>query len=78
MVTGVSFNFHTMSLSMVSESSQYWRSMSIVVIFGLVIATFLTLLVVPTLYSLLATLPEQTREFWGKIKRIYWKPFESV
>ncbi len=78
MVTGVSFNFHTMSISLVSESSQYWRSMSIVVIFGLVIATFLTLIVVPTLYSLLSTLPEQTGELWGKIKRIYWKPFETV
>ena len=52
MVTGISVNFRDMSVSMVSETSQYWKSMSAVVIFGLTVATFLTLLVVPTLYSL--------------------------
>ncbi len=55
MVTGVSINFREMSLSLVSETSQYWKSMSIVVIFGLLIATFLTLIVVPTLYSILSS-----------------------
>ena len=50
MVTGISFDFHAMAISWASESSQYWRSMAIVVIFGLMIATFLTLVVVPTLY----------------------------
>ena len=52
MVTGVSINFTDLSISLVSESSQYWRSMAIVVIFGLMLATFLTLVVVPTLYTL--------------------------
>jgi len=53
MVTGISFDFHVMGISTASESSQYWRSMAIVVIFGLMIATILTLVVVPTLYSLI-------------------------
>ncbi len=53
MVTGISYDFHVMALSMASESSQYWRSMAIVVIFGLMIATVLTLVVVPTLYALI-------------------------
>ena len=52
MVTGISVNFREMSISMISETSQYWKAMSSVVIFGLAVATFLTLLVVPTLYSL--------------------------
>lgn len=55
MVTGISINFRELSIATVSETSQYWKSMSVVVIFGLVIATILTLVVVPTLYSLLAT-----------------------
>jgi len=55
MVTGVSWNFHEMALSMTSFTTQWWQSMAIVVIFGLMIATFLTLVVVPTLYSLLVT-----------------------
>jgi len=50
MVTGVSYDFHNLAISWVSESSQWWRSMAIVVIFGLMIATFLTLVVVPVLY----------------------------
>jgi multidrug efflux pump subunit AcrB len=50
MVTGVSYDFHRMAISWVSESSQWWRSMAIVVIFGLMVATFLTLVVVPVLY----------------------------
>ncbi|MCP4224180.1 MAG: efflux RND transporter permease subunit, partial [Actinomycetia bacterium] len=31
MVTGVSFDFHTFTMSWVSESSQWWRSMAVVV-----------------------------------------------
>ena len=58
MVTGISYDFHVMALSFSSESSQWWRSMAIVVIFGLAIATILTLVVVPTLYTLI----EETRE----------------
>ncbi len=50
MVTGVSFDFHNLVISWVSESSQWWRSMAIVVIFGLLVATFLTLVVIPVLY----------------------------
>jgi len=53
MVTGISYDFHVMALSLASESSQWWRSMAIVVIFGLMIATILTLVVVPTLYALI-------------------------
>jgi multidrug efflux pump len=53
MVTGVSYDFHRMAISWVSESSQWWRSMAIVVIFGLLVATFLTLVVVPALYVLI-------------------------
>jgi multidrug efflux pump len=50
MVTGVSYDFHKFAISWVSESSQWWSSMAIVVIFGLMVATFLTLVVVPVLY----------------------------
>jgi len=53
MVTGISFDFHNLTISWVSESSQWWRSMAVVVIFGLMVATFLTLVVVPSLYSFL-------------------------
>jgi multidrug efflux pump subunit AcrB len=60
MVTGVSFDFHNMAMSFISESTQWWQNMAIVVIFGLMVATFLTLVVVPTLYAMLASMKAKT------------------
>jgi multidrug efflux pump subunit AcrB len=53
---GVSYDFHTLSWSTRSESSQWWGNMAVVVIFGLGFATILTLVVVPSLYVLLSRL----------------------
>ena len=54
MATGISFDFHTFEWVTRSESSQWWRSMAIAVIFGLAFATILTLFIVPTLYVTLS------------------------
>ncbi|MBF0229672.1 MAG: efflux RND transporter permease subunit [Desulfamplus sp.] len=75
MVTGISYDFHTWSISWVSESSQWWRSMAVVVIFGLMVATFLTLVVVPTIYYLLERMGEFRKKISNKISEIYWKPY---
>ena len=53
LTTGVDFDFRALAFTTGSESSQYWRSMGVAVIFGLAFATFLTLVVVPVLYDLL-------------------------
>ncbi|NJL27932.1 MAG: efflux RND transporter permease subunit, partial [Thermoanaerobaculia bacterium] len=53
LTTGLDFDFRTLTFSTNSESSQYWRSMGVAVIFGLAFATFLTLVLVPVLYDLL-------------------------
>jgi multidrug efflux pump subunit AcrB len=50
MALGVSYDFHRMAWAFKSESSQWWSSMAIAVIFGLAFATLLTLVVLPTLY----------------------------
>ena len=50
MAAGISFDFHIMKLVTRSETSQWWASMAIAVIFGLTFATILTLVVVPALY----------------------------
>ena len=76
MVTGVSFDFHVWEISWVSESTQMWRTMAIVVIFGLMVATFLTLLVVPTLYSLLASFQKSIGSIIEIMRRLYWRPYE--
>jgi len=78
MVTGVSYDFHKMSISLVSASTQWWQNMAIVVIFGLVIATFLTLVIVPVLYSLLATMSERISSLTARIRKLYWKPIEWI
>ncbi|MBK9119166.1 MAG: efflux RND transporter permease subunit [Phycisphaerales bacterium] len=53
MAVGISFDFRELSWNLRSESSQWWASMAIAVIYGLAFATLLTLVVVPTLYVML-------------------------
>ncbi len=66
MVTGISYDFRHLSISWVSESSQFWQSMAVVVIFGLIVSTFLTLMVVPTFYYLL----ERSKEIM--VQGLHW------
>ena len=75
MITGIAFNFHEMEIAWVSESSQWWRSMASAVIFGLALATILTLVVVPTLYSLVYTTSCAAERGVKRIRRAYWAPF---
>lgn len=55
MAIGISFDFRNFSWILGSESSQFWGPMAVAVIFGLCMATILTLIVVPVLYSLSAS-----------------------
>jgi multidrug efflux pump len=59
MATGVSYDFHKMAWALKSESSQWWASMAVAIIFGLSFATILTLVVVPTLYVSLMRLAQR-------------------
>ncbi len=52
MAVGVSFDVRHFRFEIGSESSQWWGPMAVAVIFGLSVATILTLVVVPTLYYL--------------------------
>ena len=52
MATGISFDFHKFTLVFGGESTQWWGPMAVAVIFGLGVATLLTLIVVPALCSL--------------------------
>ncbi len=75
MITGISYDFHAGAISWVSESSQWWQSMAIVVAFGLVVATFLTLIVVPTLYYLIERIGTARQAGVSKLKKLYWSPY---
>jgi multidrug efflux pump subunit AcrB len=50
MATGVNIDFRHLAIEIGSESSQWWNSLAVAVIFGLAFATVLTLVVVPTFY----------------------------
>jgi hypothetical protein len=56
MAVGVSLDIHSFTIATRSESTQWWRNMAVVVIFGLAFATVLTLVVVPSLYVMLSRL----------------------
>jgi len=60
MATGVSFDFKKFAWDIGSESSQWWGPMAVAVIFGLAVATLLTLVVVPVLCSLEFSLREKS------------------
>ena len=75
MVVGVSLDFRNVAISWASESSQYWRSMASVVIFGLMVSTALTLMVVPTLYALIETAKANLSAGITRMKEWYWRPF---
>ncbi len=49
--TGYEFDFKRFVFSSGGESSQWWQGMGVAVIFGLALATFLTLILVPVLYD---------------------------
>ena len=52
MALGVSFNFRELGWNIGGTMTQFWTSMAVAVIFGLAVATLLTLVVVPVLCSL--------------------------
>jgi multidrug efflux pump len=77
MITGISFDFHNFAISWVSESGQWWRSMAIVVVFGLMVSTFLTLLVVPTLYSFFEDLSEMRKRVIVQLRQLIIWPIRK-
>jgi multidrug efflux pump len=77
MVTGISYDFHVMAVSLTSESSQWWRSMAVVVIFGLLVATILTLVVVPTLYALIENFKSASGRGYARARLFFLGPGTS-
>ncbi len=53
MAAGISFDFGKGEMVFGSQSAQWWGPMAVAVIFGLAVATVLTLVLVPTMYSIM-------------------------
>jgi multidrug efflux pump subunit AcrB len=64
---GFGFDIYSFSFESGGTEAAFWRSMGVAVIFGLLFGTILTLLIVPTMYSVTEELPL----IWKSIKRDY-------
>ncbi|MHC4713568.1 MAG: efflux RND transporter permease subunit [Planctomycetota bacterium] len=64
MATGVSYDFRQLRWQLKSESSLWWGQMATSVIFGLAVATVLTLIIVPVMYSVLDQLKTLSGHPW--------------
>jgi len=64
MATGVDFDWREFHFVFGAESADFWRPLAVTIIFGLTFSTFLTLVIVPTVYSLLD-------EWTGKVRRYF-------
>jgi multidrug efflux pump len=51
LATGVDIDWRQFHLVIGAESSDFWRPLGITIISGLTVSTFLTLVIVPTVYS---------------------------
>jgi multidrug efflux pump subunit AcrB len=52
MAIGVSFDVHSFTIQVGSESSEYWKAFALTMLFGLSFATIMTLVVVPSLLTI--------------------------
>ena len=62
LATGWSFSVHTFRFTAGGSSSQWWAPMAVAVIYGLAVATVLTLVVVPAMYMILGRKEEYFKE----------------
>ncbi len=53
LATGMDFDWRALHFVVGAESADFWRPLGIAIIFGLTTSTFLTLIIIPTFYSLL-------------------------
>jgi CzcA family heavy metal efflux pump len=67
MAVGINFDFTELELVVGSQSAQWWGPMAVAVIFGLGFATVLTLVLVPTMYSILLDI----RALLARIARLF-------
>ncbi len=67
---GFGFDIYSLSFQFGGESAEFWRSMGIAIIFGLTFATFLTLIIVPVMYTVFDDFPDAIRLLFTRKKRI--------
>lgn len=66
MALGISFDFTNFKLLIGGQNAEFWGPMAIAVIFGLLFATILTLVMVPTMYSIIEDLKDRFSTLIGR------------
>ena len=62
LTTGVDFDWRTFSWIIGGQNTAFWRPMGVAIIFGLAVATFLTLVIVPTIFLSVTNLVDKIRK----------------
>ncbi len=68
MATGIDFDWREFHFVIGAESADFWRPLAVSIIFGLTISTFLTLVILPTAYSLLDEWSLKLRSRWERMR----------
>jgi len=68
LATGVDFDWRAFHLVIGAESADFWRPLGVAIIFGLTVSTFLTLVIVPTFYSLLEDWTQRLGDLIGRLR----------
>ena len=66
LATGFDFDWRELHFIIGAESAEFWRPLAVAIIFGLTISTFLTLVIVPTVYSLLDEWTERAKAHFAR------------
>ncbi|MBN1300444.1 MAG: efflux RND transporter permease subunit [Melioribacteraceae bacterium] len=66
---GFGFDLYTLTFESGGVDADFWRSMGVAVIFGLMFGTILTLIIVPVMYATLADLPFALKATFSKTKK---------
>lgn len=69
MAIGLSIDFSTGNVFMGTQSGEWWGPMAVAVVFGLAFATMLTLVIVPTLYTVIDDFTGGVRSLFGRKAR---------
>ncbi len=74
MATGIDFDWREFHFVIGAESADFWRPLAVTIIFGLTFSTFLTLVVVPTAYSLLDEWTGKVGRYFSRSQEVNGKP----
>jgi multidrug efflux pump len=69
LATGIDFDWREFHFIIGAESAEFWRPLAVTIIFGLTVSTFLTLVIVPTVYSLLEEWTNRVSRFFSSFKK---------